>query len=236
MNSWLKNPLLNNKTAILIFANSGKQEAFAKPFKSSELVFDELNRQTLKKVSDTGLPYFHICEKEQVGNSFGERFTNAIKSIYAKGFENVISVGNDTPHLKTCHILNAAHRLETADIVLGPSLDGGFYLMGLKESLFNVDTFLKLPWQTSRLSQGIYRLIDANHIRLFKLEVLSDLDTISDIKLILQSGKYICSNLKKLLLSFISGLIRIIFYYSSFFQNLFENRQFNKGSPILIHI
>ncbi len=226
----------SNKTAILIFANSGQQEAFAKPFNSSAVLFDELNRHTLKKVKATHFPYFHISEKEQVGNSFGERFTNAIQSIYAKGFENVISVGNDTPHLKTGHILKAARRLETEDIVLGPSVDGGFYLMGLKKSLFSVDTFLKLPWQTSILSQGIYRLIDANHIRLFKLEVLSDLDTISDIKLILESSKYICSSLKKLLLSFITRLKHIVFSYASFFQKIFEKRHFNKGSPILIHI
>lgn len=226
----------SNKTAILIFANSGQQEAFTKPFNSSAVLFDELNNHTLKKVKATHFPYFHITEKEQVGNSFAERFTNAIKFVYAKGFENVISVGNDTPHLKTGHILKAAQQLKTDDIVLGPSLDGGFYLMGLKKSLFNVETFLKLPWQTSRLSQSIYRLIEANDIRLFKLEVLSDLDTISDIKLILDSSKYICSSLKKLLLYFISGLKHIVFSYASFFENTFENRQFNKGSPILIHI
>lgn len=226
---------MNNKTAILIFANSGQQEAFAKPFKSSQRLFDELNNHTLKTVKATGLSYFHLSDKEQIGNCFAERFTNAIQSIYAKGFDTVISVGNDTPHLKSSQILQAVDQLKSKDIVLGPSLDGGFYLMGLKKSLFNADTFLKLPWQTERLAQSIYRLIEANNIKLFKLNVLSDLDTVSDIKFILDSNIYISSRLKTILLSVLSrtdtnhGFYR--FHPTSFFQNSY----FNKGSPIVIH-
>ncbi|MEZ4803615.1 MAG: DUF2064 domain-containing protein [Gelidibacter sp.] len=226
----------NQKTAILIFANSGQQESFAKPFKSSALLFDELNNHTLHTVKTTGLPYFHISEKEQMGNSFAERFNNAIQSIYAKGFETVISVGNDTPHLKTSQIREAALQLETKDIVLGPSLDGGFYLMGLKKSLFKAETFLKLPWQTSRLSQSIYQFIDDYHIQLFKLEMLSDIDSVSDIKFILQSGKYLSSSLKKIFSELISQLTEANYSYRFHNSNSFQNSYFNKGSPELIHI
>ncbi|MEO6348641.1 MAG: DUF2064 domain-containing protein [Aquaticitalea sp.] len=226
---------MNNKTAILIFASSGQQEAFAKPFKSSALLFDELNLQTHQTVKATCLPYFHVSEKEQVGNSFAERFTNAIQSIYSKGFDTVITVGNDTPHLKSSQILQAAQQLETKDIVLGPSLDGGFYLMGLKKSLFNADTFLKLPWQTSRLSQSIFRIIAANSISLYKLEVLSDIDSISDIKNILQSKKQLTSRVKALLLNVLSEVKKTEDSYLHYYQHSLSNCYFNKGSPNLIH-
>lgn len=226
---------MTNKTAILIFANSGLQESFAKPFKSSALVFDQLNRETLKKVRATGLPYFHFSEKEQIGNSFGERFTNSIQSIYDKGYDTVISIGNDTPHLKSSQILLASQQLKTHDIVLGPSFDGGFYLMGLKKSHFSAETFLKLPWQTSRLSQSIYRLISSNKTNLYTLEVLSDIDTISDIKIVLYSKKNISSRLRQLLFEVVSEAKETVFSYLFSFQDLFQNNYFNKGSPILIH-
>ncbi len=223
----------NAKTAILIFANSAQQEAFLKPFKSS--VIDELNKETLKKVKSTGLPYFIISEKEQIGTSFAERFTNAVQSIYDKGFSTVISVGNDTPHLTTKKILTAANQLETDDVVLGPAMDGGFYLMGLKKSHFHKDTFLNLPWQTSQLSKRFFSVLNSQNLQFSLLEVLSDLDTVSDIKLIVQSKKSITSKLKKLLLASISEAEHLILYILSHFQNLFETNHFNKGSPILIH-
>jgi len=169
---------MNKKIAILIFANSAEYEAKQKPFQSSEVLFDVLNAQILKVVKNTGLPYFLSSEKNQIGATFGERFTNAIESIYNRGFEAVVTIGNDTPHLQTKHILTAVHQLKQNDIVLGPSKDGGFYLMGLKQSYFNNETFLKLPWQTSRLQRSISRLVSSNHINLSYLETLSDIDSI----------------------------------------------------------
>jgi glycosyltransferase A (GT-A) superfamily protein (DUF2064 family) len=227
---------LSNKTALLIFANSGQQEAFAKPFKSSALLFEELNAQTLKKVKASGLPYFHSSEKEQVGNSFAERFTNAIESIYARGFTNVISIGNDTPHLKTRHILFAVQQLETHDVVLGPSLDGGFYLMGLKKSQFNADKFLGLPWQTSQLSQSMYRLIQFKAIRLYKLEMLSDIDNVADLTSILQSEKQISSSLKIIVLHIISIVKKTEEFCLFHYNYSFPTSYFNKGSPRLIYV
>jgi len=110
---------MNKKIAILIFANSAEYEAKQKPFQSSEVLFDVLNAQILKVVKNTGLPYFLSSEKNQIGATFGERFTNAIESIYNRGFEAVVTIGNDTPHLQTKHILTAVHQLKQNDIVLG---------------------------------------------------------------------------------------------------------------------
>lgn len=226
----------NNKTAILIFANSAKFEATQKPFQSSEALFHALNMHTVKIVEKSGLPYFLSSEKNQIGSSFGERFTNAIQSVYDKGYENVVTIGNDTPHLQTNHILKAVHQLQQNDIVLGPSKDGGFYLMGLKKSHFNVETFLKLPWQTSALSRNISRLTSSQNINLSYLETLSDIDTISDVKTIIDSFRSISKYIKQLLQQYISVEKKII---SSLFSSIETSTQtllFNKGSPLFIHI
>ena len=88
-----------DKTAILIFANSAQKEAALKPFQSSKALYHLLNTKTIATAKKAGLPFFHYSESEQVGYSFGERFTSAITSVFNKGFENIIVIGNDTPHL-----------------------------------------------------------------------------------------------------------------------------------------
>jgi hypothetical protein len=73
------------KTAILVFANNAEKELLSKSIRSAS-VFDLLNTETLKTVRKTGLPFYHYSEKEQIGKTFAERFTNAIKSIYDRGY------------------------------------------------------------------------------------------------------------------------------------------------------
>ncbi|WP_298898290.1 DUF2064 domain-containing protein [uncultured Psychroserpens sp.] len=225
---------MNNKTAILIFANTAKFEAAQKQFQSSEVLFDALNTQTLKIVERAGLPYFHSSEKNQVGSTFGERFTNAIQSVYEKGFDAIITIGNDTPHLQTKHILKAVQQLEQNDVVLGPSKDGGFYLMGLKQSNFNVETFLKLPWQTSGLNRSISRLIRSKKVNLYYLETLSDIDKTSDIKAVMSRFERISNDLKQLLKAYISIEKRIYYTSINLVSILSKDTYFNKGSPSLV--
>ncbi len=226
---------MNNKTAILIFANSAEKEASLKPFQSSIDLFEALNRQTLNIAKKTGLPCFLFSEEQQVGNTFGERFTNAIQSTYSKGFNSVITIGNDTPHLTSNHILKTVEKLQKHDIVLGPSTDGGFYLMGLKKSQFNKETFLKLPWQTANLNKSISKLQASKKVNLYYLEVLTDIDSTSDIKLVVDSFKELSVFIKQILLQHISIEKRVLSNLSFSFENFILNQQFNKGSPITLH-
>lgn len=228
--------MTNQKTAILIFANSAQQEAVNKPFRKSSAIFDVLNKQTLQKVKRSKLPYFLISEEEQKGETFGERYTNAIQFVYDQGFENVITVGNDTPQLQTSQLIETAKKLEENPIILGPSKDGGYYMMGLNKSQFNLETFLNLPWQTSQLTKRISRLLSARKIKIVFLKMLADIDNISDAKSVLNDFRNISAKLKKILLSLFSSEKIIISYSPFFFQNSSEEINYNKGSPLLLHI
>ena len=104
--------MIQHKTAILVFANSSQEEISHKAIPKSGLLFDMLTQRTLKTVKKTKLPYFHLTEEHQVGDSFGERFTNAIQMVFTKGFEQIITIGNDTPQLRVSHILDASGHLE----------------------------------------------------------------------------------------------------------------------------
>lgn len=219
------------KTALLIFANSAEKEITSKSF-SSKTLFETLNAQTLHIAKQTGLPYFHYTETQQIGYTFGERFTNAIQSVYNKGFDTVITIGNDTPHLTSKHIAKAVENLKTHDTVLGLSTDGGFYLMGLKKHHFKADAFLKLPWQTSKLNRSFTKLITSKKLKLVVLEVLNDIDSLSDIETVLKTSKTLSSIIKTLLIGFLP-LNKKIATRPTVNASVFVTPQYlNKGSPV----
>jgi glycosyltransferase A (GT-A) superfamily protein (DUF2064 family) len=227
---------LNKKTALLIFANSAEKEATLKPFQSSELLFDALNNHALKIAEKSGLDYFHFSEKNQIGRTFAQRFTNAIQSVYNKGYDTVITIGNDTPHLQTKHILKAEAYLQNNDFVFGPSKDGGFYLMGLKKLNFNRETFIKLPWQTSGLAKCFIKILKQNYKATYLLEFLSDIDTVSDTRKINDAFKSVSTEISILLKNYISIEKKILNYLFNAIENYTIQLHFNKGSPYLLHL
>jgi rSAM/selenodomain-associated transferase 1 len=69
----------------------------------------------------------------QEGTDLGERMARAFAWAFGNGFGTVLLRGSDTPDLPGALVLEAAAVLNagTAQVVLGPSLDGGYYLVGL---------------------------------------------------------------------------------------------------------
>ncbi len=222
-----------HNTAILVFANSTDEELKCKPITNDRALFDELTHSTLRIVKKTALPYFHITEKQQLGNSFGERFVNAVLMVFGQGFDNVITIGNDTPLLKTSHLLEAHGLLETRKSVLGPSADGGFYLLGLHRSQFDPMAFKDLPWQTSSLSHKLLQLPTISHHITVHLPKLYDLDNAADLKFLVQFTRHIGANLRRIILALTSRNRKGTINYNISFVKASTGRiPFNKGSPI----
>lgn len=220
------------KTAVLIFAHSAEYEAKVKPFLYAKEVFESLNQHTLQVVKKTKLPYYIVTEKEQVGATFGERFTNAVQSIYNLGYESLIVIGNDTPHLTTNLLVKANAKLAKNELVLGASTDGGFYLLGIKKEHFNATLFLKLPWQSQTLSQSLSKLFLVNTVKVHYLQKLSDVDTYHDIKKVLSGFKKVYDFLFQLFLKIIGSIKTLFIAYSEIISSLFSSNFYNKGSPI----
>lgn len=222
------------KTAILIFAQSAQKEAADKPFKNAKQIFTQLNKHTVSIVKKSKLPYFRITEEEQTGITFGERLTNAIQSIYDKGYDHVITIGNDTPHIQVHHILDTAKKLETHSLILGPSKDGGFYLIGLHKSQFNPAQFLQLPWQANTLVKELlnkYTLI-GDQTQAYLLTTLEDIDVATDIRTIIEGLHTIGNRKLRQLLEASISTIHIITTKIPFFIDTFsKNQYYNKGSP-----
>lgn len=225
--------MIDQSIAVLVFANSAKEDMRSKKIKQGQLLFDGLSEHTLTEVRKTGVPFYHITEIEQFGTSFGERFANAIQSILEMGYENLIAIGNDSPQLKAAHITKAARYLKNGKGVLGPSLDGGFYLMGLKKEWFVYQSFLALPWQRQNLFSCTVGYFKNFKIQIEELDALIDIDSLRSVRLLLNHVKSISVQLLRLLSNIFSirPMGRIVL--PVFYQFHYATIPNNKGSPAL---
>ncbi|NBC06960.1 MAG: DUF2064 domain-containing protein [Bacteroidetes bacterium] len=146
-------------TALLLFVRDEREEAQLKPLarnqRASTALFRRFNAHVRQQAQRTGLPLFVVKGEQQRGQAFGERLANAIESVFACGYERVISLGNDCLQLQPRHILQAAQQLQQHDLVLGPAADGGVYLLGIAQSAYDRQAFLNLPWQTESLTAAL---------------------------------------------------------------------------------
>lgn len=142
-------------TAILLFAESAKVQASKKRLLEDAdgnfRLFQKFNHQRLKTLKKSGFDYFHFDESDQEGNSFAQKIATATDKILRKGYERIIVIGSDAPDLRVRDLWYANRLLDDQDIVLGPDLRGGLYLIALKQQAFNRGSFQRLQWQSSAL-------------------------------------------------------------------------------------
>jgi len=149
-------------TAILVFTRTSNDEAKAKAFVKANFKVNQqlaklLISKTVLTAENTGLPTFVSYSSQQKGQNFGERLANACQDIFNRGFERLIIIGNDSPSLNSQLILKANTALNQQKMLIGPTDDGGTYLIGLHQSAFNFEAFKNLDWQTENLLSSILK-------------------------------------------------------------------------------
>ena len=116
----------------------------------------------------------------QEGKSLGERMSNAFNHAFSVGAaKKVVIVGTDCPQVTTQTIVKAFDKLETSEVVIGPSYDGGYYLLGLKRLIPEV--FHDIDWSTNLVFGQTMKKLRNCGIRPECLEMLRDLDTVEDL-------------------------------------------------------
>lgn len=175
----------SHRTAILVFSQSGYIDARSKHFLGgSNYVLnkefcDKLVVDTRQLVDETGLDYFTVDEKLQVGKTFGERLEHAFQLVFDKGFNDVICVGSDCPNLSKTDILTAQRSLKQGHVAIGPNKRGGVYLLGLTREQFSSTRLSSFSWQSSCLFNELISHWKSKKVILGRK---TDLNTKSDIK------------------------------------------------------
>jgi len=88
----------------------------------------------------------------QRGDDLGARECQVFTDLFEEGFEKVVMIGSDMPTLPMNHILQAINEIADDTVVLGPSEDGGYYLMALPAPASGSsvpDLFANIQWSTS---------------------------------------------------------------------------------------
>ncbi len=116
----------------------------------------------------------------QEGYGLGERMKNAFRHAFSKGSKSVVIIGTDSPTLPLPYIRNAFSALEEVPIAIGPTFDGGYYLIGLSEQ--NEDIFDGIEWSTSSVfSQTLAKIRSVNK-KFYLLSPWYDVDTPEDLE------------------------------------------------------
>ena len=118
---------------------------------------------------------YKINIKQQQGSSLCERMNNCLLLESSKN-EQTILIGSDIPSLTKSIIMDAKHALLKKDVVIGPSTDGGFYLIGIKGSYENFIDCMK-PMDIKNLKHNI----SSRSLDLKLLKELKDIDTPEDL-------------------------------------------------------
>ena len=118
-------------------------------------------------------------KKLQKGADLGERMNNAFKTAFDENYRRVVIIGSDCPEITEEHIHEAFEALEKNEVVIGPAADGGYYLLGMKN---HYNLFENKEWSTANVLQDTLRELQEKKISHKILKVLSDLDTIEELK------------------------------------------------------
>ncbi|MBQ6440538.1 MAG: TIGR04283 family arsenosugar biosynthesis glycosyltransferase [Mogibacterium sp.] len=158
------------RNALIVFTREpepGKTKTRLMPYFSPEQCA-ELHRCMLKDIgkemkrADADLVVAYTCEEgetpsflrgalgrntlfiRQRGENIGFRMQNAIEDVLSLGYSKAVLIGTDIPELKSETIDASLTLLASYDVVLGPTCDGGYYLIGMKAvhpEAFNVEVF-----------------------------------------------------------------------------------------------
>ena len=119
---------------------------------------------------------------EQAGADLGARMAGVFERLFARGFPAVVMLGADSPTLPPRYLRAAVRALRSAavDGVVGPSDDGGYYLIGLRAPCRAL--FTGIAWSTERALAQTRRQARRAGRRLRVLPAWYDVDTIEDLR------------------------------------------------------
>lgn len=118
-------------------------------------------------------------KKKQVEDSLGGKMAEAFRTVFSKGYNQVLIVGSDCAELTSAVINAAIMVLSSHDMVLGPAKDGGFYLLGMNkmnEALFSLESY-----SHAKVAKDTLTIADENGITYACTLTLSDVDEVEDV-------------------------------------------------------
>ena len=117
----------------------------------------------------------------QRGNGLGEKMANAFTEIFSKEYHKVILFGGDIPEIDTQILEESLNKLDDFDAVIGPTFDGGYYLIGFNSEKFKQNIFFGYEYSNDKVFDNTINKFAENGLRYYVLKVLRDIDRKEDL-------------------------------------------------------
>ncbi|MDH5789874.1 MAG: TIGR04282 family arsenosugar biosynthesis glycosyltransferase [Nitrospinota bacterium] len=114
----------------------------------------------------------------QEGDNLGERMRRAFEERFKEGYERVVIIGADSPTLPTAYIEQALQSKK--EVVIGPSTDGGYYLIGMQGKV--TDVFEGVSWGTDQVLSETLDVLKGQRAEAELLPVWYDVDLPEDLR------------------------------------------------------
>jgi rSAM/selenodomain-associated transferase 1 len=123
--------------------------------------------------------WLNVYKTTQNGADLGERMLNAFEDGFNKAYDKIVLIGSDLPDLNQMLINEAFSLMDKKEVVLGPALDGGYYLIGMNKLIPQM--FLDKPWSTPLLMEMTMKDLNMRGYSVSTLQTLNDIDTYEDL-------------------------------------------------------
>lgn len=119
-------------------------------------------------------------KKLQIEGGLGQKMSAAFEDSFNQGYSKVVIIGSDCAEINQNDIDLAFEALENKDVVIGPAIDGGYYLLGMRNFLSFL--FENKSWSTPYLIDETISDLIKHNISYQLLEEKSDIDFEEDLK------------------------------------------------------
>ena len=118
----------------------------------------------------------------QDGEDLGQRMKNALGEAFANGFAKAIVVGSDSPDVPGDYVMESFSSLDSSDAVIGPTSDGGYYLIGFSKESFLPEAFEDIDWSTPKVLEQTVGKLETHGRKIHLLQQWYDVDTLADLE------------------------------------------------------
>jgi rSAM/selenodomain-associated transferase 1 len=142
----------------------------------------EADVPTRRLAAETGLSIL-----PQEGPELGERLKAAFRVLRSRGARRVLAIGSDSPTLDPTRIREGIESLAVCDLTLGPSEDGGYYLIGtsgIHESIFD-----GIPWGSASAAAATLERARASNLEVRLLAPWYDLDDAASLRRVYETAR-----------------------------------------------
>ncbi|WP_373527032.1 TIGR04282 family arsenosugar biosynthesis glycosyltransferase [Nostoc sp.] len=120
-----------------------------------------------------------LVYQSQGEGDLGSRMVRSLFDAFQSGAEKVIIIGTDCPGVNTQILAIAFEKLHAFDVVIGPAIDGGYYLIGLRQPI--PELFVNIEWGTAEVFQKTVDIAQKLSLSQVNLPPLADIDRPEDL-------------------------------------------------------